>query len=136
MKALRPREIAVLGRPEPHLVVYYGASYESGGAELDRATAAAPRLGWLLFDLKSTSASAGTRHKPMAKTLVAPWDVIDAWTPRVQQHFPMEAFALFCALWSHPEEFRGRDVLWLVDNQGTVGAMMKGYPRVKTWRPC
>ena len=102
-----PRDIQVCGSVSPPAVVYSDASFEGG--EL--------RLGWVIFIPGRT---------PFGGTCKVPDDVLQAWLPRKQQIFPGETLCGLLIPWVHSRELQGRDILWFIDNEGAVSALIRG----------
>ena len=49
-----------------------------------------------------------------------------AWIQRDTQIFAAEAFAPSAAMDLEPEVFRGRDVVWFIDNEGACSTLVRG----------
>ena len=61
-----------------------------------------------------------------AATVVVTTPVLDVWRPRDQHISPAETLAPSAALGQHPEVFRGRDMLWFVDNESACSTLVRG----------
>ena len=109
-------DVPVLIAPRMPLIVYSDASYEPDSGKL-------PRLGWIIFDPE-----AGT-DAIVAKTLDVPMDIYDSWKPRSQQIYPAEAIAPLVATANDQEVFRGRDVIWFIDNEAAAATLIRGASR-------
>ena len=53
-------------------------------------------------------------------------EMLQKWKPRNQQVFIAETLAVLAATLEHKELFRGRDVIWFVDNIGALQVLIKG----------
>ena len=49
-----------------------------------------------------------------------------AWKVRRQQICAAEAFAVITALEDTPEAFRGRDIVWFIDNEAACASLVRG----------
>ena len=65
----------------------------------------------------------------VAKTMDVPIAVLDSWKQRKQQIFPAESFAPIMASVADPLLFRGRDVLWFIDNEAAASTIIRGATR-------
>lgn len=103
----QPRDITVLPRLRPLIRCYTDASFENGIL----------RLGWVVFGLTET---------PQGGTCVVPQSEIDLWIPRRQQIFPGESLCGLVVPIHFGEAFTNCDVLWWVDNESAVAALVRG----------
>ena len=102
-----PRDIHVCGSVRPLAVVYSDASFEAGQL----------RLGWIVLMANCT---------PFGGSCVVPDEVLNSWTPRKQQIFPGETLCGLIVPWFHQDRLRNHDILWFVDNEGAVSALIRG----------
>ena len=108
------KTLQIWGRMRAPVLVYSDASYEP-------ETDVTPRLGWVLMP--------GGGRTPLGRTCDVPMATYDSWIERKQQIFPAEAVAPLAVLLNHPEEVRGRDVIFFVDNEAAVAACIRGASR-------
>jgi hypothetical protein len=78
------------------------------------------RRGWVIFDGDST---------PVGGTIPLKEDFLDWLLPREQQIFCCEACAGWIVPCNHEDLFRGRDVLWWIDNEGAASSLVRGRSR-------
>ena len=101
------RTIQILQPPQRPLVVYSDASYENGQAF----------CGWVVFHLDGV---------PVGQSIHMSDQWISALEPRENQIFAAESFCSLLVPFNLPHLFRGRDVLWFVDNEAAAAAMIRG----------
>ena len=107
VQSAAPRDIPVCGSVSPPLIVYSDASFEHN--EL--------RLGWVIFS---------PHRRPFGGTCAVPEEVLQSWMPRKQQIFPGETLCGLLIPWLHQDDLRDQDLLWFVDNEGAVSALIHG----------
>ena len=103
-----PRTFCISSCARPLTRVYSDASFEKG--EL--------RLGWVIFPPSD--------GQPCGGTCLVPPPVLESWKDRRQQIYPGETLAVLVAPQLQPEFFTDADVLWFIDNQASVTAVVKG----------
>ena len=106
-----PRQICVLGRPQAAIRLYSDASFEP-------ADSSPARLGYVIFHDDDLP--------PVAGTATLPQDVLACFVQRQQQITVCEAFCGILVPFNHHELFQGRDIIWFIDNQAAVSALIKG----------
>ena len=111
LDVIEPRSVQIVGCALPPVVVYSDASYEEESSK-------PPRLGWVIFD--------SFQQRPLAWTLDLDPAIVGTWLPRRQQIFAAEAMAAPAATSNIPASFRGRDVLWFVDNESACSTLIRG----------
>ena len=104
-----PRQISLLGSSQPPLVAYSDAEFTPGKD---------PRLGWVVFESDGNVVEAST-------SVVEP-AIVDNWKSRTQQIFPAESLAPSSALSHCMSLFRGRDIIWFVDNDASCSTLVRG----------
>lgn len=67
------------------------------------------------------------RETPITTTIVVPRAVIDQWTPRKTQVVMAESIAVVIAMGTFGEMLQGTRVLWMMDSEAVLGAIVKGY---------
>jgi len=117
-----PRRIVLTPNSQPPLIAYSDASYEPGSP---------PRLGWVVFEGLGAAEGGATDKAPgtaptVACTLLIDQTCVDLWCPRKQQIFAAEALAPSSALVNDPEIYRGRDIIWFIDNEGACSTLVRG----------
>ena len=103
----QPRDISICGAPAMPVRIYSDASFEDGVL----------RLGWVVFPNDA---------QPFGGTCCVPESVLQAWTPRKQQIFPGESFCGLLIPWLHGSQLRHHDILWFIDNEAAVSALIRG----------
>jgi len=122
VSVIPPRRILLVPDSRPPLIAYSDASFEPGSP---------PRLGWVVFegfgaaDGITRDEVAGTTP-PVACTLLVDQACVDLWCPRKQQIFAAEALAPSTALVNNPDVYRGRDIIWFIDNEGACSILVRG----------
>lgn len=90
------------------LLIYIDASFENQQL----------RLGWVIFDSRSSD-------PPTGGSCCVPPQVIQSWKPRNQQIFPGETLCGLLLPYIQPDLLEGRDLLWFVDNEAAVSALVR-----------
>ena len=101
-----PRDIQVIKQLSSPVVVYSDASFD--GSIL--------RLGWIIFSGTTT---------PVGGSTVVPASILASWKPRIQQIYPGETLAVLVAIALCPSTLAGHDLLWFVDNEAAVAALVR-----------
>ena len=101
-----PRDIQVIRPLTTPTVVYSDASYD--GQTL--------RLGWVIFKPSAV---------PLGGSTVVPETVLSSWIPRIQQIYPGETLAVLVASVLCPDHLAHSDLLWFVDNESAVSALIR-----------
>ena len=103
-----PRMFCLQACARPFTRVYSDASFEGGVL----------RLGWVLFPSDGA--------QPQGGTCLVPSAVLESWKSRRQQIYPGETLAVLLVPMLLPQYFVAADVLWFIDNQASVTAVIKG----------
>ena len=107
VSSARPRDLNLISEPRPLVRVYSDASFENQTL----------RLGWVAFHPLGT---------PVGGTCVVPQAEIDLWIPRRQQIFVGESICGLVVPIHLTSIFQDCDVLWWVDNEAAVAALVRG----------
>ncbi len=107
--ALPVRTVQVVGLPGPPLIVYSDASWNDADDN---------RLGWIVADPVSGLATGYTM-------LLTP-EFVASWCPRTQQIAMAESCAGVIVPLHNWKQFRGRDVIWFIDNEAACAALIRG----------
>ena len=67
------------------------------------------------------------RSHPIATSIEIPQAILDIWIPRKNQIVMVEAIALPIAAATFAEALKDKMVLWMIDSDSVLGAMVKGY---------
>ena len=78
-----------------------------------------PRIGAVIFTRD--------RETPMATTIEIPKAVMDQWIPRKTQVVMVESIAVVIAMETFGDILRGKRVLWMMNSEAVLGAIVKGY---------
>ena len=113
-----PRHLRILGAQGPPLIVYSDAFFKPYD-EPPPPDGIRCRMGWVIFDPASDAL-------PVGGTMFIDDAMLLKWKPRNQQVFIAETLAVLAASLEHKELFRGRDVIWFVDNIGALQVLIKG----------
>jgi hypothetical protein len=103
-----PRTIRLLGPPLAAVKVYSDASFEPPRKA---------KLGYVIF--------LNDGRQPVGRTAIIPDEVMDEFIPRKTQITPCEAFCGVVVPFNHLELFRGRDVVWFIDNTAALSILIK-----------
>ena len=103
-----PRMFCLQDCARPFTRVYSDASFEGGVL----------RLGWVAFPSDGA--------QPQGGTCLVPSAVLESWKSRRQQIYPGETLAVLLVPMLLPQYFVAADVLWFIDNQASVTAVIKG----------
>ncbi len=101
-----PRDVHILCRPSPPVLVYSDASFESNTL----------RLGWIIFK---------GEEQPVGGSCLVPNAELATWKPRRQQIFPGESLCALLIPMLHRALLENQDILWFVDNCAAVAALIK-----------
>ena len=101
-----PRDVQVIRNLSSPTIVYSDASYD--GRIL--------RLGWVIFKPHTV---------PLGGSTVVPESVLSSWKPRIQQIYPGETLAVLVATVLCPDHLANSDLLWFVDNESAVSALIR-----------
>ena len=101
-----PRDIQVIRTLSSPVIVYSDASFD--GSTL--------KVGWICFSGATI---------PVGGSTVVPSSVMASWKPRTQQIYPGETMAVLVAITLCSSSLAGRDLLWFVDNEAAVAALVR-----------
>ena len=107
---LPPRSISLKPNTAPPIVVYSDASW---------APPAAPRVGWVAFDPLNP-------EPPVGYTTTVSDDLIRSLLPRETQICACEALAVPQGILVQGHQWRGRDLIWFIDNEAACSSMVRG----------
>jgi hypothetical protein len=106
-----PREIQLLVPPLPQIILYTDAEFHPEPVPTSR-------LGLVYMDTAFGSTRAGS--------IDVPAEVMNSFLHRETQIYACESFAGPVAAWNWAKHWKGRDVMWFVDNTAALSAMLKG----------
>ena len=120
---LGPRTARIVGPTPRPVVVYSDASWpESMSMEEAVRTGEPPRLGWVAFT---------PGERPRGFSMALGREFVSVLFPRETQILAAEAVAILTALIVSPEIFRGKEVVWFVDNEAAVSSLIRGTSRAE-----
>ena len=115
--ALPVRTVQVVGLPGPPLIVYSDASWNDADDN---------RLGWIVADPVSGLA--------MGYTMLLTPEFVASWCPRTQQIAMAESCAGVIVPLHNWKQFRGRDVIWFIDNEAAARRSSAATAQLKMFK--
>jgi len=116
-----PRRVE-LGAPERQPIkVYSDASWECKDTAAIEAAAIPPRLGWVII----------MDDVVLGRTMALPQEIVDTWIHRKTQIFAAEAVVPILAMILEPDIFKGKDVVWFIDNEPAVSSLIRGSTKAE-----